>query len=117
MMNDINAQTVKWYNAIFYSDVDIVFIFLFNPLFRNPRIHRATTLYHFAIRGYAVAALNCTGNESDISDCKSNGRWNEPNCTYLDHAGVNCGTFDNRHAPTVIIFNISPLIKPIHLNM
>ncbi|XP_060552053.1 scavenger receptor cysteine-rich type 1 protein M130-like, partial [Ruditapes philippinarum] len=70
-------------------DAYVICKMLGNPN-RNPRIHRATTLYHFAIREYAVAGLNCAGNESDISDCKSKERWNDSNCTYLDHAGVNC---------------------------
>ncbi|XP_060606305.1 uncharacterized protein LOC132758628 [Ruditapes philippinarum] len=57
---------------------------------RNPSIHRALTLYHFVLRGHALSALNCNGNESDISDCRSKERWNESTCTHLDFVGVNC---------------------------
>ena len=58
--------------------------------FSTPNIHRANGLYDYVIHGRALAGLNCTGTESDITDCRPVHMWGISDCNSPDYVGINC---------------------------
>ncbi|KAL4239801.1 scavenger receptor [Mactra antiquata] len=46
--------------------------------------------YDYVIRGEGMAHLNCTGEEIDISDCRSSQLLRESTCEYPGYIGINC---------------------------